>query len=171
MTIQTCHGVNIVGTFPVKISGIHGFHITAATGHRRVTGQACGTCIVGVPPVAGPATQPFMYSCGGPVILSPRFVSPVGSMALHAESLNRIIGHQHRVFIPVHIGFSEQIHPQVQTIGSKVVTGKGVPALPLVKYGCRLIHGSGMIPGFIFHMDGVTGQTGNDRLIVLIRFF
>ena len=50
MTIGAGHGMDVIGTGPVKIGGVHGHYIQTAAGHRRVTGLTGISGIIGVPP-------------------------------------------------------------------------------------------------------------------------
>ena len=106
MTIDTDHGMDVVGTFPVPVGGIHGHHIPVTAGDCRVTGLAGIPGIVGMSAVTGPAADSFVHPHGGAVILGSGLVGPVGGMALHADALYRIIGHQHSLSFMIDIGLS-----------------------------------------------------------------
>ena len=87
MTIGAGHGMDVIGTGPVKIGGVHGHYIQTAAGHRRVTGLTGISGIIGVPPVTGPAADSLMDANRRSVVFASGLVGPVGSMALDADGL------------------------------------------------------------------------------------
>jgi len=133
MTIVTGHGMDVMDTLPVKISGVHGPDIQTATAYCRVATQAGIPGIIGVSPVTGPATNSLMDTHQGPVIFGSGLVSPIGGMALHADPLHRIIRYQDGRITKIHIWFPELIGSQMHPVGPEIEPGKRVAFFSFVK--------------------------------------
>lgn len=171
MAVHTLHGVNVIGTLPAFIRGIHYHYIQITAGDCRVTGIAGPQRIVRMVAVACQAADSFMYTGGSTIVLRPCFMGPVGGMALHADALNRIVGNKYRLSLVIDIGFPEQIGAKVHPVGAQIKGGILVPGLSLIKSAHRIIHGPWMAQACILHMNAVAGQAGDYSLLCLLRHF
>ena len=108
MTVHTLHGMYVIGAIPASIGSIHLHHIYTTAGYGRMTGFTCIGRIVGMTLVTSSATNSFMHTGGSFIIFSTRFMSPVGCMALHTETLYRVIGNQDLHSIQVYIWFAKK---------------------------------------------------------------
>ena len=118
MAVHTLHGVNVIGTLPAFIGGIHHHNIQITACDCRMAGIAGPHWIVRMVAVAGQAADSFMYTGGSTIVLRPCFMGPVRGMALHADALNRIVGNKNQLPLVIDIGFPEQIGAKVHPVGA-----------------------------------------------------